>query len=220
MKKYLNMCSLQFLNVTRALVACMLIASWNLQKVSAEELQVEKRKMESLVVGGGCFWCLDAVFRAFKGVVDVESGYAGGHVANPTYEQVGVGTTGHAEVVRIDFDPQVISDTQLLTIFFHAHDPTTKDRQGNDVGPQYRSIILYKNEQQQKNAVRVMREITDKKLWGEKQLVTQVEPLQNFYTAENYHQNYYAQNANQPYCAIVIGPKLKKVKEQFSTLLR
>jgi peptide-methionine (S)-S-oxide reductase len=220
MKKYLNMCSLQFLNVTRVLVAGMLIASWNLQKVSAEELQVEKAKMESLVVGGGCFWCLDAVFRAFKGVADVESGYAGGHVANPTYEQVGVGTTGHAEVVRIDFDPQVINEVQLLTIFFHAHDPTTKDRQGNDVGPQYRSIILFKSEQQKKNAAAVMREITDKKLWGDKPLVTEVEPLQNFYPAEKYHQNYYAQNSNQPYCAIVIGPKLKKVKEQFSTLLR
>lgn len=176
--------------------------------------------MNTWVLGGGCFWCLDAVFRSFKGVSNVESGYAGGHVDKPTYEQVGVGTTGHAEVVRVSFDPALISDRQLLAVFFHAHDPTTKNRQGNDVGPQYRSIILYQNEAQRALAEEVKAKIISDKLWADKAIVTEIVALERFYLAEEYHQNYYAQNKSQPYCALVIGPKLKKVKEQFKDLLR
>jgi peptide-methionine (S)-S-oxide reductase len=200
-------------------ICCALVCAFvlSLNVVASAE---EKRPMNTWVLGGGCFWCLDAVFRSFKGVSNVESGYAGGHVDKPTYEQVGVGTTGHAEVVRVSFDPALISDRQLLTVFFHAHDPTTKNRQGNDVGPQYRSIILYQNDAQRALAEEVKGKIISDKLWADKTIVTELVALERFYLAEDYHQDYFAQNKNQPYCALVIGPKLKKIKDQFKDLLR
>lgn len=175
---------------------------------------------ESITLGGGCFWCVEAVLQQFKGVEKVESGYAGGNTKNPTYDQVSRGDTGHVEVVQVFFDPQVISLKQVLTIFFHAHDPTTKDRQGNDVGSQYRSAVLYENEAQHPIVDAVVKEIQDAKVWGAAPIVTEVKPLDHFYPAEEYHQNYYKNNPEQGYCSIVIGPKVQKVRKEFSQLLK
>ncbi|MBN8547879.1 MAG: peptide-methionine (S)-S-oxide reductase MsrA [Deltaproteobacteria bacterium] len=177
------------------------------------------KKTETLTVGGGCFWCIEATFQSFRGVEKVESGYAGGTTKNPTYDEVGMGTTQHAEVVQITFDPAVISVQQLLTVFFHAHDPTTKNRQGGDVGPQYRSIILYADEGQRLAAETVMKEITAQKIWKDP-LVTEVVPLSDFYRAEDYHQDYYANNPSKGYCALVIAPKLQKIRKEFHALLK
>ncbi len=179
--------------------------------------------MEKAVLGGGCFWCLEAFFNELKGVEKVVSGYAGGPSAdrlpNPTYELVSMGSTGHAEVVEITFDPGVLSFETLLTIFFAAHDPTTLNRQGNDIGEQYRSIILYENEEQKQRAEKKIQELTEAKKFSDP-IVTQVVPLDTFYTAEEYHQNYYKNNPNQPYCSFVISPKMKKLREEFKDLLR
>jgi peptide-methionine (S)-S-oxide reductase len=166
--------------------------------------------METAVLGGGCFWCLEAVYDRVEGVIRVESGYAGGHVENPTYKQVCTGSTGHAEVVRITFDPALISYDELLDIFWLAHDPTTPNRQGNDVGPQYRSIILYENEEQENAARRSMARVRDK-LKLIRPPVTEITPLKSFYPAEDYHKDYYDRNRAAPYCTYVIHPKLKKL---------
>lgn len=178
------------------------------------------KEMESIVLGGGCFWCLEATFQSFRGVQSVESGYAGGTLENPTYDDVGLGRSGHAEVVRVRFDPAQLSLKQLLTIFFHAHDPTTKNRQGNDIGTQYRSIILYENEQQHAVADEITKQIGAEGVWGEAPIVTEIEPLRTFYRAEDYHQNYYLNNPSKGYCALVIGPKLQKVRREFHELLK
>jgi peptide-methionine (S)-S-oxide reductase len=174
---------------------------------------------ETLTLGGGCFWCLEAVFTELKGVVSVESGYAGGHVANPTYEQVSGGTTGHAEVVQITFDPKVISRDVLLQAFFTIHDPTTLNRQGNDVGEQYRSIAFYRTPEQKAAIEKAIRETTDSKEWNGK-IVTQVEPFKEFYKAENYHQEYFKLHGEQPYCQLVIAPKVTKFRKRFHDLLK
>jgi len=158
--------------------------------------------------GGGCFWCLEAVFQSEPGVVGVVSGYAGGHTENPTYKAVCSGTTGHAEVVRIEFDPAKISYDRLLTLFFEAHDPTTLNRQGPDEGTQYRSIILAADEAQKATAEKAI--LAAQKDFGGR-IVTEVVPLQKFYAAEDYHQNYFRQNGDQPYCRYVIAPKLQKL---------
>ncbi|MBX7138150.1 MAG: peptide-methionine (S)-S-oxide reductase MsrA [Oligoflexia bacterium] len=176
--------------------------------------------IQTIVLGGGCFWCVEAVFQLFKGVEQVESGYAGGRTVNPTYEEISEGRTGHAEVIKVSYDPKIISLQQILTIFFHAHDPTTLNRQGNDKGEQYRSIILYKNEAERQAAESIKNEIAKSGLWGGKELVTQLEPLTEFYSAEDYHQNYYNNNRSKPYCSIVIGPKIKKIREEFGALLK
>jgi methionine-S-sulfoxide reductase len=149
----------------------------------------------------------------------VESGYAGGTAENPTYRDVGTGETGHAEVVRVTFDPKVITLRQILTIFFHAHDPTTRDRQGYDEGTQYRSLILYTSEEQHAAADAVEKEIRDMRVWDDKPLVTEIKPLQKFYRAEEYHQNYYRNNSSKPYCEAVIAPKLAKIRKEFHELL-
>ena len=167
---------------------------------------------EVATFAGGCFWCLDAAFRELRGVVRVESGYAGGHVANPSYYAVCEGTTGHAEVVRVTYDPREISYRDLLTVFFTIHDPTTLDRQGADVGTQYRSAIFYHSPEQKAEAEAVMAEVQE--LW-DAPLVTQLEPAGEFYVAEAYHQDYYARNARQPYCQAVVAPKVAKVRRAF-----
>lgn len=167
---------------------------------------------ETATLGGGCFWCLDAVYRQVKGVVAVESGYAGGHVAHPTYEQICGGATQHAEVVRITFDPALISYRDLLEIFFTIHDPTTLNRQGNDVGTQYRSVIYFHSPQQQDVAKQVIAEMAN--VW-DAPLVTELSPLDNYYKAEDYHQDYFQRNPAQSYCAFVIGPKLAHFKDFF-----
>jgi len=170
------------------------------------------------VFGGGCFWCTEAVLKMLKGVVGVEPGYAGGSVPNPTYEQVSAGDTGHAEVVRIEFDPTVISYDDLLAVFFATHDPTTLNRQGADVGTQYRSIILYADDAQQAAAIRFIGALEESAPAADP-IVTEVKPLAEFFPAEDYHKNYYERNPNAGYCQVVITPKVKKAKELFAALL-
>ncbi len=174
--------------------------------------------LDTAVLGGGCFWCMEAIFQQVIGVEEVLPGYAGGFVENPTYEQVCSDTTGHAEVVRIVFDPTKISYETLLKIFWTVHDPTTPNRQGNDVGSQYRSIILYRTPQQQAIAER-LRETFAAPLW-EKPIVTEIKPLDRFYPAEEYHQNYFARHPEQAYCQLVIQPKVQKFREKFQHLLK
>jgi len=170
---------------------------------------------EVATFGGGCFWCLDAVFRMIPGVKSVTSGYAGGHTANPTYREVCTGGTGHAEVIQIEFDPQTISYDKLLDFFWDAHDPTTLNRQGPDTGTQYRSIILYNNEAQKGVATKSMAGASGK---FKKPIVTEIVPLKAFYPAEDYHQDYYSNNANQPYCSINIRPKVEKLQKKIKEL--
>lgn len=174
---------------------------------------------EVATFGGGCFWCLDAVFRDLRGVERVESGYAGGQTPHPTYREVCSGTTGHAEVVQVTFNPALVSYRELLEVFFTIHDPTTVDRQGNDVGPQYRSLVLYHSAQQRRTAEEVIAELARDGVW-EDPLVTRVEPFTIFYPAEQYHQDYYATNAGQPYCQIVIAPKVAKFRRKYLEKLK
>lgn len=176
-------------------------------------------KQESIILGGGCFWCTEAVFKMLQGVLSVESGYAGGETKNPTYEQICTGTTGHAEVIKIDYDADIIPLETLLTVFFASHDPTTKDRQGNDVGTQYRSIILYSTDNQKSISENFIQELNNSSELGAP-ITTEVKPLEIFYPAEEYHKDYYANNSNQAYCQVVINPKLKKAKEKFAKLLK
>jgi len=174
---------------------------------------------ESAVFGGGCFWCTEAVFKMLKGVVSVEPGYAGGTTPNPTYEQICTGTTGHAEVIKIDFDPALIPYETLMTVFFATHDPTTLNRQGADTGTQYRSIILYSNDAQKVAAEKFIKELDESHPGGDP-IVTEIIPLDHFWPAEAYHRDYYLNNPDKAYCQIVISPKVKKVQEKFAALLR
>lgn len=174
---------------------------------------------ETATLGAGCFWCVEAVFEELKGVIHVESGYSGGHVKNPSYREVTSGRTGHAEVARVIFDPEVITFEEILIVFWHTHDPTTLNRQGADVGPQYRSAVFYHDDRQKQVAEEVMAKIEDSGLW-EDPIVTEISPLINYYVAENYHQDYYANNPSAPYCTFVIAPKLKKFRTEFSHLLK
>ncbi len=176
-------------------------------------------RTEVAVFGGGCFWCTEAVFKTLKGVVAVDPGYAGGTVPDPTYEQVSSGDTGHAEVIRIEYDPARIAYEDLLTVFFASHDPTSVNRQGNDVGTQYRSAVFFTTPAQKTAAEKLVREIEAEHPGGNP-VVTDVEPLTHFYGAEDYHRDYYAKNRDNPYCQAVINPKLAKVKERFARLLK
>ncbi len=170
--------------------------------------------LEVTTLGGGCFWCLEAVYDRMRGVKDVVSGYAGGHVVNPSYKAVCTGTTGHAEVVQVTFDPNEVSFKEILQVFFTIHDPTTLNRQGNDVGPQYRSAIFYHNEEQKQVAEAVIAEFEAEDVW-DAPIVTEISPLDTFYEAEDYHQEYYENNQYQPYCMFVVAPKVKKFREKF-----
>ncbi len=174
---------------------------------------------ETAVVGGGCFWCTEAVFSELRGVEGVEPGYAGGTVPNPTYEQVCSGRTGHAEVVRIEFDPSVLPYRDLLTIFFTTHDPTTPDRQGADVGTQYRSVVLYRTVEEKRTAEELIASLDAQHLWRHP-IVTRVEPWTTFYPAEEYHRRYFARNPGQGYCQFVIAPKVAKLRHQYADRLR
>jgi peptide-methionine (S)-S-oxide reductase len=175
--------------------------------------------MEVTTLGGGCFWCLEAVYDQLKGVTDVVSGYAGGHVPTPSYKQVCTGTTGHAEVVQVTFDPAVISFDDILNVFFTIHDPTTLNRQGADVGSQYRSAIFYHSPEQKAAAEQKIAELNAAGLWNAP-IVTQVTPLDMFYPAEDYHQEYFARNPNQGYCQVVIAPKVAKFRKQYLERLK
>src|SRR2546425_5758153 len=174
---------------------------------------------ETATLAGGCFWCLEAVYNELRGVERVISGYAGGHVPNPTYEQVCSGSTGHAEVVQVTFDPEVISYREILEVFFTIHDPTTLNRQGADVGTQYRSAIFYHSPEQEQVAREVIAATNASGIWRAP-LVTQLEGLDRFYPAEGYHQNYYERNPYQPYCQVIIAPKVAKVRERYLARLK
>ncbi len=174
----------------------------------------DRKKLASAVFGGGCFWCLDPLFSHVRGVKTVATGYAGGKKENPTYAEVSTGTTGHAEVVKIDYDPAVITYEELLNIFFYVHDPTTLNRQGNDIGPQYRSIILYADEAQRQTAEKVIKELVEKKVY-KNPIVTELVKLDKFYRAEEEHQKYFEKNPEKAYCRLVIAPKFEKFKETF-----
>ncbi len=175
--------------------------------------------LEVATLGGGCFWCTEAIFGELKGVEKVVSGYSGGTVENPSYEDVCTGETGHAEVVQITFDPRVISYRDLLRIFFTVHDPTTLNRQGPDVGTQYRSVIFYHSDDQKRTAEEVIDEVERAKIWG-RPVVTQVTPFGAFYRGEDYHQEYFKKNRYQPYCLVVVGPKVAKFRKQYQERLK
>lgn len=174
---------------------------------------------KTVVFGGGCFWCTEAVFQMLKGVSKVESGYAGGEKENPSYELVSAGSTGHAEVIRVTYDPAIISYEDLLTVFFGSHDPTTLNRQGNDVGTQYRSVIFYNDDMEKATAERIAKEIQESLTDGSR-VVTQILPYTNFFPAEQYHANYYEMNSDAPYCQLIIEPKIEKVKKRFAELVK
>jgi peptide-methionine (S)-S-oxide reductase len=169
---------------------------------------------EVATFGGGCFWCLDAAFRQLRGVERVVSGYAGGKRPNPTYEQVCTGTTGHAEVIQITFDPQIISYRDLLGVLFTIHDPTTLNRQGNDIGTQYRSVVFYHSAEQMKAAQETIAALAADNVWDDA-IVTEIAPFTVFYPAEGYHQDYFSKNPNQPYCSAIVAPKVSKVRKEF-----
>jgi peptide-methionine (S)-S-oxide reductase len=176
-------------------------------------------KTELATLAGGCFWCVEAVFDDLGGILSVESGYSGGHVANPTYKQVCSDTTGHAEAVQLTFDPAAISYKDILNIFFAVHDPTTLNRQGNDVGSSYRSAIFYHSDEQKAIAQEVIRKLTAQKLWPNP-IVTEVTKFDKFYIAEDYHQEYFANNPDQPYCRVVVAPKVAKFRKQYFDRLK
>jgi peptide-methionine (S)-S-oxide reductase len=180
---------------------------------------LENEKQETATLAGGCFWCLEAVFKDLRGVEKVVSGYCGGSQPNPTYYQVCAGTTGHAEAVQITYDPQVISFKELLEVFFTIHDPTTLNRQGADVGTQYRSAIFYNSPEQKAIAEEVIAEMNAAEVW-DNPIVTEIAPLTEYYDAEDYHQQYYEQNSNQPYCQVVIAPKIAKVRKKYLAKLK
>jgi len=174
---------------------------------------------DTAVFGAGCFWCVEAIYQRVNGVIAVESGYAGGHVENPTYNQVISGRTGHAEVAKVTFDPEIISFEELLEVFWHTHDPTTLNRQGADVGTQYRSAIFFNSLEQKQIAEKSMKKTDRSGLW-DNPIVTEISPLVNYSTAEDYHQNYFNNNPNAGYCSVVIAPKLAKFKKDFPHLLQ
>lgn len=176
------------------------------------------KNLQTAVFAGGCFWCTEAVFQKLRGVESVLPGYAGGSPETATYEKVSSGATGHAEAIKFEFDPQKISYRDLLEVFFATHDPTTLNRQGNDVGPQYRSAIFYANDEQKQLAESIIKELQDASAYPNP-IVTTLEPLQAFYEAEDYHKNYYERNQGAPYCMVVINPKIKKFKEKFASLI-
>lgn len=199
-----------FLILSLLLVSC--------QGQEKRKSTVKQNKMENKLayatIGGGCFWCVESCFNMLKGVDSVISGYSGGHKANPTYEEVCTGDTGHAEVVQIAYDPAVISYKQLMEVFLFLHDPTQLNRQGNDIGTQYRSVVFYNSEEQKKETEEALKESEAKQQWSGK-YVTEVVPFEKFWPAEAYHQGYYKENPNQPYCSAVVGPKIQKFKKYF-----
>ncbi len=181
--------------------------------------EIMGKELEKATLGGGCFWCTEAVYLQLKGVVDVKPGYSGGHVKNPNYNEVCTGNTGHAEVVQITFDPGIVSFSEILEVFFVTHDPTSLNRQGNDVGTQYRSVIFYHSEKQKQTATEIINALEKENAY-DKPIVTEVTAFDTFYVAEDYHINYYARNKNQPYCQYVVAPKVEKFKKVFKDKMK
>ncbi len=206
---------------------CLMLVAFGLFSAAGEPaapkagpaLEESVSKMETVTLGGGCFWCVEAVYRELKGVVSVEPGYSGGSVANPSYREVCTGETGHAEVVQVVFDPKLISLRDILDVFFSVHDPTTLNRQGPDAGSQYRSVIFYRDDAQKRAALEVMKEISAERLYPNP-VVTQLVPFTAFYKAEDYHRDYYALHGSEPYCRMVIAPKLSKFRQKFAAELK
>ncbi len=199
--------------------SCKEVKSTNKESEKSEMDSTQNMNLETATFGGGCFWCTEAIYERVKGVKSVVSGYSGGTVKNPTYEEVCTGTTGHAEATEITYDPKVVSYDDLLEIFFKTHDPTSLNRQGADVGTQYRSVIFYHNDEQKKKAEYYKTELDKSGAW-DKPIVTQIVSFTNFYPAEDYHQDYFAKNPNQGYCAYVIGPKVEKFEKVFKDKLK
>ncbi len=192
---------------------------WSLRWFEKGFKMEQSNKEGVATLGGGCFWCTEAVYDELKGVISVESGYSGGKVPNPSYEQVCTGTTGHAEVVQVRFDPAAISYEDILRVFFTVHDPTTLNRQGNDIGTQYRSAVFYHDQDQRRTAEKIIREIDEKHIWNGR-IVTEVSPFAAFYKAEDYHQEYFANNPTQGYCRLVISPKVEKFRKHYAERLK
>lgn len=205
------------LKVVQIIKGALILMSLPSLLAYAEDKKMTQKK--EAILGGGCFWCVEAVYQGFLGVEHVESGYSGGKIPNPTYDRVSLGTTGHAEVVKITYDPSLITYKDLLTVFFHSHDPTTLNRQGADVGTQYRSVIFYADAEEKRVAEEVKSEIGQSKLWRDP-IVTEIVKLERYYKAEEYHQDYFNRNKAQPYCSIVIAPKLGKIYKEFSAKLK
>lgn len=205
---------------TTAAVSCT--QQENINKYMSKEMSIsipEGVKTDTATFGTGCFWCTEAIFQQLEGVISATSGYSGGHVNNPTYKQVCEGTTGHAEVIQIVYDPAKITFDELLKAFWESHDPTSLNRQGNDVGPQYRSVIFYHNDEQKQKAEQYKKDLDASKAF-DKPIVTEISPFSKFYVAENYHQEYYNNNGSQPYCYYVIRPKLEKFNKVFKDKLK
>jgi peptide-methionine (S)-S-oxide reductase len=188
-------------------------------KTEAKGGDMSNKNFDSVTLGGGCFWCVEAVFQRLQGVAKVVSGYSGGKIENPTYKQITTGTTGYAEVVRVFYKPEIITFEELLEVFWMTHDPTTLNRQGADVGTQYRSVIFYHNDSQKKIAQRYKQQLNDDGTF-DSPIVTEISPMTNFYEAEDYHQNYYNDNSHQPYCSFVITPKIQKLEKLFEQKLK
>ena len=182
-------------------------------------MPTETRPTETITLAGGCFWCLEAVYEQMRGIVRVQSGYMGGNVPRPTYQQVCTGRTGHAEVVEVEFDPGVVTIRDILEIFFAIHDPTTRDRQGNDIGPQYRSAIFYHSGEQRAAAEQIIHELESEHAFNAP-IVTEVQPAADFWPAEDYHTEYFRRNPDQPYCSYVVAPKVSKFRKKFASLLK
>lgn len=198
---------------------CLLFCGTLFSQNSTKTKKVTQSNFETVTLGGGCYWCVEAVYENLKGVKSVVSGFSGGKNANPTYEEVCSGTTGHAEVVQITFDKTVTNLDEIFKVFFTVHDPTTLNRQGADRGTQYRSVIFYNDEEQKQEAKSIIAALQKAKVYGDP-IVTTVEPFTKFYKAEDYHQNYYANNKNQPYCQMVIQPKIEKFEKVFKNKLK
>lgn len=192
---------------------------WNKKYNQGVNFNMDDKNLETATLAAGCFWCVEAVFDDLRGVEDVVSGYSGGHADNPNYQQVCSGTTGHAEVIQVRFDPSEVSFREILQVFFTVHDPTTMNRQGNDVGTQYRSAIFYHSDEQKRVAEEVIREIADAGIYDDP-IVTEIVPFDKFWPAENYHQEYFSNNPNQPYCTAVVAPKVAKFRKNFVDRLK
>jgi len=198
-------------------ISIFTLVTYSQNKTTNKEM--ENSKYETITLGAGCFWCVEAIFDKINGVISVASGYSGGSVENPTYKEVCSGVTGHAEVVQVVYDPSVIPFAKILEIYFKTHDPTTLDRQGADIGTQYRSVIFYHTEEQRKVAIEIKDILNKSGIWKD-QIITTIEPFKNFYKAENYHQDYFANNGKQPYCQMVINPKVEKFEKLFKEYLK
>ncbi|MDF9795634.1 peptide-methionine (S)-S-oxide reductase [Catalinimonas alkaloidigena] len=208
------------ISVLIGLSACMQSeSSASANNASISVLETKNNDMDIATFGNGCFWCTEAIFQNLNGVEKVVSGYSGGHVDNPTYKQVCSGTTGHAEVIQITYDPAIISYDELLEVFWKTHDPTTPNRQGNDIGPQYRSAVFYHNEEQREKAEKYKQELNEAGAY-DNPIVTEITAFEKFYPAEDYHQNYFNQNGSQPYCSFVIRPKVEKFEKVFKDKLK